>query len=114
MMVLRCCFLRGFSDCARAYRSWITFTSTLYRNHPTRIRRASSLGGHRRNLQRTSSLPSMRSCKPNCELGRDNKPPRSGCAVPVPVSKQISSNRLQYEVSVEPDVPHMITTYILE
>ena len=61
-------FLRGFSDCARAYRSWITFTSMLYRNLLTRIRRASSLGGHRRNLQRTSSLLSMRSCKASCEV----------------------------------------------
>ena len=52
---------------ARAYRSLITFTSTLYRNDPIRIRRALSLGGRRRNLQRTSSLPRMPSCKPSCD-----------------------------------------------
>jgi hypothetical protein len=72
------------------YRKWITFTSTSYRNHPIRIRRASSSGGRRRHLQRTSSLPSMRSYKPSCETQEGQQATAAGCAVPVSKSVQSS------------------------
>jgi hypothetical protein len=73
-----------------AYRKWITFTSTSYRNHPIRIRRASSSGGRRRHLQRTSSLPSMRSYKPSCETQEGQQATAAGRAVPVSKSVQSS------------------------